>query len=53
MGGALRGEWSDFGRCLLESARSLVITPEEAMEAARTVVAAHESATSGTVVMLD
>ena len=52
-GGALREEWSYFARCILEGTRPALITPEEAMEAVRTVLAAHESATSGAVVTLD
>ena len=52
-GGALRDEWSYFVRCVLEGTRPTVITPEEGMEAVRTVLAAHESATSGAVVMID
>ena len=52
-GGALREEWSYFARCILEGTRPALITPEEAMEAVRTVLAAHESATSGVVVTLD
>ena len=52
-GGALRDEWSCFARCALEGARPAVITPEEAMEAVRTVLAAHQSAISGAVVTLD
>ena len=51
-GGALRDEWSYFARCVLEGTRPALITPEEAMEAVRTVLAAHESATSGAVVMV-
>ena len=52
-GGSLREEWSYFARCVFEGARPALITPEEAMEAVRTVLAAHESATSGAVVTLD
>ena len=51
--GALRDEWSYFARCILDSTRPTVITPEEAMEAVRTILAAHESATSGAVATLD
>ena len=51
-GGALRDEWSYFARCVLEGTRPALITPEEAIEAVRTVLAAHESATSGAVVMV-
>ena len=51
-GGALRDEWSYFARCALEGTRPALITPEEAMEAVRTVLAAHESSTSGAVVMV-
>ena len=49
-GGALHEEWSYFARCVREGTRPALITPEEAMEVVRTVLAAHESATSGTVV---
>ena len=52
-GGVLRDEWSYFVRCNLDGTRPTVTTPEEAMEAVRTVLAAHESAPSGAVVMLD
>ena len=51
--GALHEEWSYFARCVREGTRPALITPEEAMEVARTVLAAHESATSGTVVRLE
>ena len=51
-GGALRDEWSYFARCVREGTRPTVITPEEAMEVVRTVLAAHESATGGAVVTL-
>ena len=52
-GGALRDEWSYFAQCVREDTRPAVITPEEAMKVVRTVLAAHESATGGTVVTLD
>ena len=52
-GGALRDEWSYFARCILKGTRPALITPEEAMEVVRTVLAAHESATSGAVVMVE
>ena len=51
--GALHEEWSYFARCVREDTRPALITPEEAMEVVRTVLAAHESATSGTVVRLE
>ena len=52
-GGALRDEWSYFARCVLEGTRPALITPEEAMETVRTVLAAHKSATSGAVVKVE
>ena len=52
-GGTLRDEWSYFARCVLEGTRPALITPEEAMETVRTVLAAHESATSGAVVKVE
>ena len=52
-GGAIRDEWSYFARCVREGTRPAVITPEDGMEAVRTVRAAYESATSGAVVTLD
>ena len=51
-GGALRDEWSYFARCIADGTAPSVIRPEEAMEVVRTVLAAHESATTGTVVTL-
>jgi UDP-N-acetylglucosamine 3-dehydrogenase len=52
-GGTLRDEWSYFARCALEGRRPDIITPEESMEAVRTVLAAEESASTGKVVVLD
>jgi UDP-N-acetylglucosamine 3-dehydrogenase len=52
-GGALREELMYFARCVAEGRRPDIITPEEAMEAVRTILAAEQSAATGTVVRLD
>ncbi len=50
--GALRDEWSYFAACIREAKRPTIITPEESMEAVRTVLAADQSARTGEVVRL-
>jgi UDP-N-acetylglucosamine 3-dehydrogenase len=52
-GGALRDEVMYFIQCIAEGRAPTVITPEQSMEAMRTVLAAEESAASGAIVRLD
>ncbi len=52
-GGALREEIMYFARCAAAGKRPDIITPEEAMEAVRTILAAEQSAATGEVVRLD
>lgn len=53
IGGALREEMMYFHRCVAEGHAPTVITPEQSMEAMRVVLAAQESAASGSIVRLD
>ena len=52
IGGALRDEIMYFARCATAGTKPTIITPEESMEAMRTVLAAQESAETGKPVKL-
>lgn len=52
-GGSLRDEWSYFANCAIEGRQPEIVTPLESMEAVRTVLAAQESANTGSAVALD
>jgi predicted dehydrogenase len=52
IGGALRDENMYFARCAMAGTKPTIITPEESMEAMRTVLAAQESAETGKPVNL-
>jgi len=52
IGGALGSEIMYFARCAMAGTKPTIITPEESMEAMRTVLAAQQSAETGKLVKL-